>query len=263
MDILTHTLSGMAVATCTAAFVPQVREKIALLAIGCIGGAFPDLDAISLWSRFDGTLGKIFSLPAKGSVIYSSKFWYSHHAFLHSLLGSLLFGSILILILYLCKKNRGDFLTFIKSKKVYFVTFVLAYWAHLAGDLPTPSSAWGGIGLFWPSLDYVGGYGKIWWWNNYDIFLLIAFCVMVNLILLSLSRFLKSRVKIYTFAAFAICFTLIVLQVNTRHYDYAYSKDSTRYGEMEQNSKKEQQRILGDQVYQMMVSFDKKLKFYF
>lgn len=263
MDILTHTLSGLAVATCTAAFVPKVRDKIALCCVGAVGGALPDLDAISLWSRFDGTLGKLFNLQVKGSVIYSSKFWYSHHAFLHSLVGGLLFGALLMFILYFCRKNRGDFLPFLKAKKIYFVTFVLAYCAHLAGDLPTPSSAWGGIALFFPSADYVGGYGKIWWWNNYDIFLLIVVCIVLNIIALLFVRFLKEKTKSIVLVVFAVCLVAIVLQINTRQFDYAYSKDNSKYMEMEQNSKMEQQRILGDKLYKMMKSFDDKLKFYF
>lgn len=263
LDILTHTLSGVAVATCVVTFVPRVKDRLGILLVGALGGAFPDLDAISLWSRFDGTIGKLFALPAKGSVIYSSKYWYSHHGFLHSLLGSVLIGLILMCFLYLIQRNKESFLSFLQSKKLYFLTFILAYWAHLAGDLPTPSSAWGGIALFWPSLDYVGGSGKIWWWNNYDIFLIIVLCVVLNLAVLAFSKYLKNRIKVVSTTIFTICLVFIIFQVNTRHFNYAYSNDSSRYAEMEQKSKEEQKRILGTPLYNMMVSFDSKLKIYF
>lgn len=263
MDILTHTLSGVAVATCAAAFVPKVRTKASLLLVGAVAGAFPDLDAISLWSRFDGTIGKLFGLGAKGSSIYGAKFWYSHHAFFHSLLGSLLFGSLLILLLFVLNKSKTTLVDFIRSKYLFFVTFVFAYWAHLLGDLPTPASVWGGIGFFWPSTDYIGGTGKIWWWNNYDIFLLIVCCILVNLSLLSAGRFLKNKVRKLISASFVLFFMLIIFQINTRHYNYAYAEDSSKYGEMELNSKKEQERILGKRIYNMMDAFDRKMKFHF
>ncbi len=263
MDILTHTLSGVAVATCVASFAPKVNERLSLVLVGALGGAFPDLDAISLWSRFDGTIGKLFALPAKGSVIYSSKYWYSHHGFLHSLLASLLIGIALLIALFFLQKNKKSILSFLQSKKLYFITFVFAYWAHLAGDLPTPSSAWGGVALFWPSLEYVGGYGKIWWWNNYDIFLIVMLCIALNVTILLCSKFLKSKIKVITTTTFALCFAFIIFQVNTRQFDYAYSNDSSRYSEMEQKSKEEQRRILGNSLYNMMVSLDNKLKIYF
>lgn len=246
-----------------ASFTPKVKERLGLLFVGALGGAFPDLDAISLWSRFDGTIGKLFNLPAKGSVIYSSKYWYSHHGFLHSLLASLLIGIVVLIVLYFLQKNKKSILPFLQSKKLYFITFVFAYWAHLAGDLPTPSSAWGGIALFWPSLEYVGGYGKIWWWNNYDIFLIVVLGIVLNLMVLLCSKFLKSKIKVITTTTFALCFAFIVFQVNTRQFDYAYSNDSSQYSEMEQKSKEEQKRILGNSVYNMMVSLDNKLKIYF
>jgi hypothetical protein len=55
-----------------------------------LGGALPDFDAISLWSGFDKTFGKLFNLSNSGEVIYFSKFWYSHHGFLHSILASVI-----------------------------------------------------------------------------------------------------------------------------------------------------------------------------
>lgn len=267
MDILTHALSGTAVATCAMNYVfASPLRKFKIIIAGTVGGIFPDLDAISMWSHFDNTFGRLFGLEYTGKVIYGSKFWYSHHAFFHSLIGSVLFCLILVLLLYLIQRFRDQklvFLSFCKSHLIYFIVFVLGFWAHLAGDLPTPSSVWGGIDLLWPSKDYIGGYGKIWWWNNYDIFLLIVGCIVLNLILPVISGYLRKKAKIITSSMLVITISLILFQINTRQYDYSYNSNTAKYAEFEKNSKKEQQRILGNRLYNCMIRFDNILKFYF
>jgi len=268
VDILTHAISGTAIAACAAAFVRTTpMRKAKILAAGTLGGFWPDIDAVSMWSRFDQVFGQWFGLEHSGRIIYGSKFWYSHHAFFHSLLASILFGLLLILVIYAIRrmsaKKTVSFKTFVKSHAIYFVVFVLVYWAHLAGDLSTPSSVWGGIALWWPSSDYTGGHGKIWWWNNYDIFLLILFSIIINLTVPAVFKYIRNRKKV--FASLVLCTTLvlIMIQINTRQYDYAYSGNTSRYTEMEKNSKKEQRRILGNRLYRYMEWFDRKLPFYF
>lgn len=270
MDILTHAISGTAVATTAATFVkvkPLGRAKILLA--GTLGGVFPDIDAVSMWSRFNGTFGKIFGLSHSGREIYGMKLWYSHHAFFHSLLASILFGLLLLGIIYLIKKRKKNRISnsltpsFLSSHIIYFVAFVLGYWAHLVGDLPTPASVWGGIAFLWPSQEYIGGYGKIWWWNNYDIFLLILSSIALILLVPLLSKYIRSRAKIFSVLILSITLSLTVIQINTREFDYAYENNTTRYAEMEQNSKKEQERILGKRLYGYMMWFDSKMKFHF
>jgi hypothetical protein len=90
LDILSHSLSGLALGTVLASFAQGPRRKLAILGIATFGGALPDLDAISMWSGFDRTFGSWFQLNQSGRFIYSAKFWYSHHAFFHSLLAPLL-----------------------------------------------------------------------------------------------------------------------------------------------------------------------------
>ncbi len=141
--------------------------------------------------------------------------------------------------------------------------FILAAWAHLAGDLPTPSSVWGGIAMFWPSVDYVGGSGKIWWWNNYDIFLLIVGSIIINLTIPAIFKKVREKARLFTTTILSITLILILIQVNTRQFDYAYKGNTSKYAEMELNSKKEQQRILGKHLYRYMERFDGMLKFYF
>lgn len=260
MDILTHALSGTAVAACTSTFVKTIPlQRVKILFVGTLGAILPDLDAISLWSRFDSTFGKLFQLSHSGKDIYSMKLWYSHHAFLHSFLASLFWGVFLILIMFfITSKNAKN--NFFRTHAIYVITFILGYWVHLLGDLPTPSSAWGGIALWWPFPHYIGGLGKIWWWNNYDIFLLIVCCIFITLVVPLLLKYFKKHVRIFSVAVFGITFCLILTQINTRHYDYSTSGN---YAQKEQNSKKEQERILGKKLYSAMVWFDNKLKFYF
>ncbi len=268
MDILTHALSGTAIATCVTNFYPATfLRKFKVIAVGAVGGIFPDFDAISMWSRFDTTFGKVFNLEYSGKVIYGSKFWYSHHAFFHSIFASVLFGLLLISFVYLLQilssNRKVAFSKFCKNNNLYLVVFILGYWAHLAGDLPTPASAWNGIDLFWPSGNYIGGYGKIWWWNNYDIFLLIMSCVIINLVIPLIFKDIRKRAGIFSACVLALTLSLILVQVNTRQYDYAYSGNTSKYAEYEQNSKREQQRILGKKLYYYMAYFDRCLKFYF
>ncbi|MBK5722545.1 metal-dependent hydrolase [Dysgonomonas sp. Marseille-P4677] len=268
MDILTHALSGMAVATCAVTFTKgKALRKAKVIFTGALGGLLPDIDAVSMWSRFDSTFGALFNLSDTGRVIYGSKFWYSHHAFFHSLLASVLIGALIILLVYMFRhissKKKLSFSSFIQNHFIYFVVFVLGYWAHLAGDLPTPSSVWGGIAFLWPSDDYIGGSGNIWWWNNYDIFLLIFCCIVINLIMPTISKRIRANKKVFTSVVLFVTLVLILVQVNTRQYDYAYKGNTTKYAEMEQNSKKEQERILGKKLYRLMDRFDRSMKFHF
>ncbi len=266
MDILTHTFSGVAVATVVANYnqVSSFRKTKIILA-GAVGGALPDIDALSMWSKFDQTIGSFFNLSHSGRVIYGSKFWYSHHAFFHSLIGSLILGTLFLSLVYLIRRRKANISLpgFTKNYSVFFIAFVLGYWAHLAGDLPTPSSVWGGIGLFWPSENYVGGYGKIWWWNNYDIFLLILFYIILNVLSPAISKYIRTRSRIFTISTACIALALILVQINTRHYDYSYVGNSSNYAAMEKNSKEEQKRILGNRVYLYMNKLDRSLRINF
>lgn len=266
MDILTHALSGAVVASCTCAFIKaKGSDEIKILSIGVLGGILPDVDAISMWSGFDNTLGQLFSLSKTGKQIYSDKLWYSHHAFFHSLLASIIFGIVIFIIIFSFRffkdKQQINLRNFLKRYLIYPLTFIFGYLAHLAGDLPTPSGSWGGISFLFPSSKYIGGYGKIWWWNNYDIFLILLICLFCNLLLLLLFRKKNKRIKILITSA-TCCFSLflIISQINSREYDYS---DRKKYTELEKNSKKEQERILGKRIYNYMEYFDKSLKIYF
>jgi membrane-bound metal-dependent hydrolase YbcI (DUF457 family) len=270
MDILTHTLSGVAIATATATYVQTTPlRKGKILAIGALGGFWPDIDAVSMWSRFDTTFGQWFNLSHTGREIYGMKLWYSHHAFFHSILASLLFGLLLFLFIYFLyrifrnKEKKFSFKAFTRKHIIYPITFTLAYWMHLFGDLPTPASVWGGIDMWWPLGEYVGGYGHIWWWNNYDIFLLVVLCIIINLLVPVMSGYIRKRKREFAVECFALMLSVIILQCVLRQHDYAYTGNTTKYAEMEENSKKEQERILGKRIYRFMEWFDRKMPFYF
>lgn len=267
MDILTHTLSGVAVGTILVSFSKKAfTEKAGIMVFSGIGAAFPDIDAISLWSKFDSTFGKLFALEHSGREIYSSKFWYSHHAFFHSLIAGMLFASLLMAVLYafrLVFKGKLSFLQFIKAHFFIPVDFVAGYLMHLFGDMPTPASAWGGVNLFWPSGTYIGGYGTIWWWNNYDIFLIVTGCILLNLLVYVTSIFVKLNKKAITVAVGLCCFLFILIQIHFRSVDFNYTGHTSRFAEFEQQSKHEQEHILGKRMYKAMENLDNKLPFNF
>ena len=266
MDILIHISSGVASATAIAAFAgKQSVKRWQILAAGAIGGAFPDIDAVSMWSRFDATFGRLFGLNHSGQVIYGEKFWYSHHAFFHSIMASLLFAAVFGLLAYsiyrLKHKTTHSFFRFFKKNIFIIIAFIAGYILHLLGDMPTPASVWGGVNLFWPSNNYIGGSGKIWWWNNYDIFLLIVLCIIINGILLFAFKRKIQKIMIILVSAFTIL--LIEIQINNRKYDYAYNSHTSHYEEMERHSKEEQKRILGKPLYSTMEYLDRHLPFQF
>lgn len=267
MDLLTHICSGIAAASVVVPFTEKAKAPIfKILAAGSLGGALPDIDAISMWSHFDSTIGSLFGLTHSGRTIYGAKFWYSHHAFFHSIVAALtiiLLANITGYIIHKVKyKKKGYlFLKYLNLKYPLIIAFFMGYMFHLLGDMPTPASVWGGIDLFWPSHTYIGGSGKIWWWNNYDIFLLLILCIIINCIILFFFRKRIRRVCV-SLTTFFI-FILILVQINTRQYDYSYKGNTTRYSEMEQHSKEEQKRILGKHLYSYMDWLDKHIPIHF
>lgn len=227
---------------------------------GAVGGALPDIDAASMWSGFDASFGRLFSLPYPGREIYGMKLWYSHHAFFHSLAGALIVCAILWTAGYflskIFKKDAfGSLPSYFKNTMGIALAFLAGYAAHIIGDLPTPSSVWGGIALFWPTTTYVGGAGDIWWWNNYDIFIIAMSCALVNTVLMVTLKERARKKCVLSIAALAIL--ICVVQIKTRQYDYAYTGNTAHYAAMEEHSKQEQKRILGPKIYGWMEKLDR------
>jgi len=269
MDILTHTLSGVAIGTVVSSFANSgFQDRLKIVLISGFAGALPDLDAISLWSGFDSTIGNFFNLTASGKDIYSAKYWYSHHAFLHSAFGGLLIAGFLGLVGYLIDnmikeiKNTSVLDSFNKNR-ILLIGFFLGFLLHLIEDMPTPASTWGGVNFLWPSKSYIGGTGEIWWWNNYDIFLIVICVIILNLTLPLIRKFVRFDLKKYTIGVFILGFSFAIIQIKTRDFDFAYTGHTTRYQEFEDKSKQIQREILGDRLYRMMENFDNKMKIYF
>ncbi len=255
MDIITHTFSGLLFGSVAAAYIIDNGTKKAKIIIsGGIGGCLPDIDAISLWSGFDSTIGKLFHLSLPGHEIYFSKFWYSHHGFFHSI--AAIFGYILIF--GLLKNLISPSKKFISSNYFELIAFAGGYFIHILEDMPTPSGSWGGVNIFWPSNQWLGGTGQIWWWNNYDIFLIIAFAFLLNLIVLIIaSKLTFSRPIIQVIFFIAVSFSCY--QINTRPVNFNHSGVLSE----ELDSLEIQQKILGETVYNMMVEVDEMVKINF
>lgn len=265
MDLLTHMAAGAAAGTTIAVCAKgKTFRKAAMVCAGALGGALPDVDAISLWSRFDATFGRLFGLSHSGREIYSDKFWYSHHAFMHSLAACLLFTFLLLVVVYLVRKrckrlSSKDFISFTAKIKASTAAFAAGYVLHLVCDMPTPASSWGGVNLLFPLKTYTGGWGKIWWWNNYDLFLIITGVIIANLLILVFSKVLKSKGKYLSCAILTAAIIAIAVQINGRGFDY----NSHPYPQCEAQSKEIQKEILGKKLYDKMKKVDNCIPIHF
>ncbi|MFZ1750975.1 MAG: metal-dependent hydrolase [Saprospiraceae bacterium] len=250
MDIITHTTSGLAIATVIASQIElPLQQKFYILFMGCLGGALPDLDAFSLWSGFDNTVGNWLSLHDTGRNIYFGKYWYSHHAFMHSFVAALILSSVIYLILnrtILVKEKLAKYLSF---------SFLCGYCLHMIEDMPTPGGSWSGINLLWPSSEYVGGSGQIWWWNNYDIFLIAMSVTIINIILIVI-KWSKSYSKRLPAIVFTLGIILAGYCINTRGHDF----NQKGHGNNEAISLEIQKELLGETLYEMMRKFDHAVK---
>lgn len=266
MDILTHVVVGVAIGStlviCSKNSNPF--KKISIVGAGALGGALPDVDAISLWSGFDASFGKLFGLQHSGKQIYFGKYWYSHHGFMHSLLASIIMGLLFLFLSYCVKQHFRNlslksFGLFVKNNSILYISFLLGYIAHLFCDMLTPASTWGGVNLLYPLKTYVGGWGAIWWWNNYDIFLIVITLITINVFLLMLGKWIKAKTKIAVVSLF-LAVLLIAVQVKTRRFDFNYTGYSAKtYQINEAKSKEIQKKLLGKKLYTQMEKFDNKI----
>ncbi len=264
MDILTHTLSGLAAGTVMAGFSSgNWKSKTGIMLFSGLGGALPDVDAISMWSKFDGTFGKFFGLEESGRVIYSARHWYSHHSFMHSLLAAFVFAILIWLLFYIIQgrgsKRRESLGKVFYEKQLLLLGFISGFIIHLVQDMITPASSWGGVRLFFPSTVYIGGTGNIWWWNNYNLFLIVVAVLFINSLLLLLWRSKKIKVWKFTMSVFLIGCMLFAWQV--KHINYNFN--GKKYQDCERKSKEIQKEMLGEKVYRLIERFDNSLKFYF
>jgi inner membrane protein len=261
MDIFTHTFSGMAAATAIAATSSRsLKDKFLMIGCGAAGAMLPDLDAVTRWPDFDAVIGKALGLSQTGRNIYYGHHWYSHHNFMHSLAAAALFTLAGALMGYLyCRRRsgRGSASAFILSASGFALSFFFGYLMHLLGDLPTPDAAWNGIRLFWPLSPFVGGFGYIWWWNNYDIFLIFLVGGTLNTTLIVANRFFRKRILDHIPALLFLCMICAVLfQITHRPISFTSARS---HGDKEHRSLVVQQDILGKRLYSIMTALDRKI----
>lgn len=244
MDIVTHILSGAVVSSVPAVMLCRRQfTRIGVMAFGGFAAALPDIDAISHWSGFDKTFGRWFALSQTGRDIYSDTHWYSHHGFTHSLMAAML----LAFIVWLIMKCRRDKIA---------IAFVLALFGghivHLLGDMITPGGSWRGVRLLYPLNDYFGGWGKVWWWNNYDIFLITAIALLIAFILAIVWRTYDRRGVLLTVVLWlAIASTMV--------FNGSGGFNKGIYSDNEIKSKEIQQGKLPEPIYKAIEWFDRKL----
>lgn len=265
MDLLTHISAGVAVGSTIALYSKSSGfKKSAIVCAGAFGGALPDVDAISLWSKFDATFGQLFSLSHTGKEIYSAKFWYSHHAFMHSLVACFLFVILLLVGVYVFRRGFRNlawsgFMRFSSNNRAVALAFASGFVIHLICDMPTPASSWGGVNLLFPFNVYIGGWGKIWWWNNYDIFLILSAVIGINLLLLVMPNVLRQKLKHFSGVLMAVAAIATAIQIGSRNYDF----NSHPYSNNEDQSKVIQEKILGAKLYDKMEKFDRMVPIHF
>lgn len=254
MDIVSHVISGaVAGAALALLLLPRHPRVGSLPLVGALGAFVPDLDAASRAPGFDATIGRWLGLPA-GRVIYAGSWWYSHHHFLHSLAAGLLGAAVAAWLARSADPRRDPGHLHVGA------AFLLGFCAHLAGDLPTPGSVWSGIQAFWPLSVMVGGWGWTWWWNNYDLFLvLLAMLGGLGGLLGVRDRIPAAVTRAATVVLLLGGLVVLLYQASSRTTDYAYEGDTPRYAELEDASLREQRRILGDGPFSFLATVDRVL----
>jgi hypothetical protein len=261
MDILTHVASG---ALCGAAAALGVRGAAAPVFVsllwGGLGGFLPDLDAASRIPGYDA-LAAPLGWPS-GTALYFGSRWCSHHHFAHSLAAGAGVAAVLAVLLALERllrgwRQAGSCWPLLTAPMSLFAGFL----AHLAGDLVTPASVWGGIQLLWPAPNMVGGWGWTWWFNNYDL-LLAQLAGILALLITSLapsSRPILARAL--PLAALLSTLTASVALLRMRQGDYAYEGHALDYNALEQASLDEQRRLLPPALFEQLRALDEALPF--
>ena len=262
MDILTHTLTGAAAGTVAASFLRGgAGRQTSIVLLSALGGALPDVDALSLWSGFDATIGRWLNLQHSGHSIYFSTFWYSHHGFMHSLAAALLLIVAGWAVASVFSSMRGASPALagkLKHKILPASGFAGGYILAILEDMPTPSGVWGGVRFWWPSGTYIGGTGDIWWWNNYDLFLIVAAVVILNILLLLILRTSPLK-RLMPALVMLVGLGLFLYQIHGRDMDFNYHEYRPNPAQLEQQSLQLQQELLGPRLYGIMHRFDEKL----
>ncbi len=258
MDIFTHVLAGAVTGGCVALMIRGAPAKLgAALSWGALGGFLPDIDAASRVPGFDESVGRLFGL-APGSEVYAGSDWYSHHHFTHSLFAGVVAALSLAGLLALERAVAGPGLEGRRDIRIGMAPAAMfgGFIMHLAGDLVTPGSVWGGVQLLWPLEVMVGGWGWTWWFNNYDLFLVqVAGLIALGLVsLVPRTQPVLARALPAALLGALLATSLVLLQL--RQHDYAYSGHAPDYFALEEASLEEQRRLLPRECLELMSSLD-------
>ncbi|MCH2198848.1 MAG: metal-dependent hydrolase [Flavobacteriales bacterium] len=264
MDILTHTISGTAAGVVIASFsTGSLAQRAGIILVGTIAGTFPDLDVLSAWSGFDDSFGSWFNLNESGRQIFKGNHWYSHHGAFHSLTFAIIIPMVANLAGFLWKKRirrqSVKYRSWIKRKALFMIAFTLGMTFHCIEDMLTPPGPWDGIAFYWPHPEYIGGWGKIWWWNSYDLFLIVLGSIFLNSLILLFAKRIHVKAKSLAPVVLGLAMILFIMQVNNRRTDYSNFIGGKDYPSFEEQSLKYQEEILGPTVYEWMVRFDESL----
>ncbi|MDX1906617.1 MAG: metal-dependent hydrolase [Bacteroidia bacterium] len=258
MDIVNNIVAGCLGASFIASATPaRPARQIKIILSGIIGGIFPDIDGLSLMTSADSWCRTLLGIS--GENLYFGHHALSHLGFFHSLMGlvvcTLGAGLLTSWIYFQPMRHAASFVAAFRYLLVYIVAFGLGYVLHLAGDLAGPAGIWGGVRLFFPYEAYVGGWGHLWWWNNYDIFLILAFACILNLGFML--RYRAGSRLLARVSALTVCLALILAVVQVVHRGEAFNEGSFSY--REEYSRQVQQQILGPGLYHWMEELDYRL----
>lgn len=264
MDLVINLLIGVLSGTAVAAYnMSRPAQLWKLIIIGIIGAWFPSIDEITLWSSFDAVVGTALGLTSSGTEIYFGKFWYSHQAFFHSIFSVILFSVLLALAAgwfyrYILK-GASTYARATRYCSIYAIVFGLAYLLHLGGDLVAPGGPWGGIRLFFPFEVYIGGWGFTWWWNNYDLALILLVCSILNIAFIYIIPPLRKGMRQLPGGILILAVLLIGVQLGKRDFDF----NRPGYSVREHASKEIQRHMLGESLFSAMEEVDETLPIYF
>jgi membrane-bound metal-dependent hydrolase YbcI (DUF457 family) len=162
MHILSHLGSGVCIGSVAACVWPRCtpRPAIATGALVGLGAMVVDLDGISLLCDHR---------------VYYGSFWYSHHGAMHSVVGTAILAVLLTPPFAMAMRGRWRCTRLQAAWPWLWLGGVL----HLIEDLPAPAGPWGGLMLLWPFSDVrFGGWGWIWWMNEYLMVVLFGGAVL-------------------------------------------------------------------------------------
>lgn len=264
MDILINVFIGLGIGTALAAWNrSRPAQQVKLMLMGAFGALLPSLDEITLLPYFDSTIGKWFGLQESGVEIFMGKHWYSHQSFMHSIFADVLFSILILLSMGIIYRYVIHGARTLKCSlgytSIYAFTFSISYLIHLLGDLTAPAGPWGGVRLFFPMETYIGGWGMTWWWNNYDLTLVLLVVVVANLILIAWIPPLKKGMRYLPAFICGVAFLLISWQLSSRGYNF----NREGYDCRERASHHIQEDILGKRIHRVMVKIDNNLPFYY